>query len=101
MSKVKRKAVGRLFSDFCELLRTFLMHSRFHLLHISGFVIGTDGIKSAVRECLLETEGVRMESLDKSDDMVNVGFISKELGSILIHQNPGLLHFVMNGTVRY
>lgn len=79
------------------ITRWYSLFSRLSVL--SGFVIGTDGIRSSVRECLLETEGIRMESFGTVDDMVHVEFKSKELGMILKQQNPGMLHLVMNGKV--
>lgn len=70
------------------------------VVFFSGFVVGTDGMRSSVRQCLLETEGVRMEALGSTDDMVNVGFTSQELGTLLKEQNPGMLHMVLNGKVK-
>lgn len=41
-----------------------------------------------------------MDSIGACRHMVNVVFSSKVLGELLKEQNPGMLHFAMNGKVR-
>ncbi|BFI27883.1 hypothetical protein MPTK2_2g14360 [Marchantia polymorpha subsp. ruderalis] len=59
------------------------------------YVVGTDGASSSVRRLM----GVRMEGEEAMQKLISVHFISKELGTYLLKDQPGMLYFVFNARV--
>ncbi|KAG6554781.1 hypothetical protein Mapa_003801 [Marchantia paleacea] len=59
------------------------------------YVVGTDGAGSSVRRLM----GVRMEGEEAMQKLISVHFTSKELGTYLLKDQPGMLYFVFNARV--
>lgn len=62
----------------------------------SNYLIGADGANSFVRKKL----GIEMEGTDEIQNLVNVHFRSKSLGTTMLRNGrPGMLYFVFNTQV--